>query len=334
MFPDELLVKIFDQLNLNTRIKLLYVSDRFKEITQVLEYNHQVKLIRYRDVKFKLTNVKIINVDDDDYRWTSISKKEWDYLSGSTHLKKLNLRQCSFSGNLLEKLIGLSNLQKLVLRTFSGKYGLQCLSRLTTLEKLIIHHKYVWNPQYKLNELRSLINLKVFEYHNGIVYNDDLNFLKELIKLKRLALINCKIVDSNGLNNIKDLNLKELIIKYSSNDKLDFVKDLTNLKKLTLKGGKFDGSQLIHLRNLTGLTHLNLHDCANITDDSMNYISQLNNLKKLNIIGCDKMTYYGLTILSEMPNIKDLCSDCISLDKKQYLEKIFKSKTVILRTYF
>lgn len=336
MFPNELLMKIFAELNLNTRINLLYVSDRFKEITQNFEYNHQVKLIRYRDVKLKLTNVKIINVDDDDefHYERDVTEKEWKCLSKSLHLKKLDLRQCSVTDCHLESLIELPHLNDLVLFKKNKDNELEVLRSLLNLKKLTIYcndESDDEEPTYNLNELKTLINLTRFECHYGDIQDDHLEFLKELTRLKKLTLFYCNITD-DGLNNIKELtSLTHLNIQgccQSTDNNLDFLQKLTQIKRLNLNAISFGSKELIKLGNLTRLTHLSLIYCIK-KDDSLEYISKLTSLKELNLSSSHKITLNGLKSLERLSNLQRLYIKYQTDKQKEYLKTILDPKIII-----
>jgi hypothetical protein len=94
-----------------------------------------------------------------------------------------------------------------------------------------------------------------------------------------------------------------------SNDSMVHLEPLIYLQQLLLRYDVNDAG-ISHLRNLKNLKHLELAVTSgvgyNITDKSMDVISQLTNLEILRLYGCTNVTDQGLNKLASLSNLTEL----------------------------
>ena len=121
-----------------------------------------------------------------------------------------------------------------------------------------------------------------------------------------------------------------------SDDDLAEVGILTDLIRLSIVGGgpgdaKITGPGLVHLRNLTKLRWLDLHQCP-ITDDSLRLLDTLTELQSIDLRGT-QITGEGLKYLKPFKNLANVDFDDAPVTDVglRFLEELPSLKRVSLR---
>ena len=139
------------------------------------------------------------------------------------------------------------------------------------------------------------------------ISDEGLKPLENLIVLKRLDLVSCRIAKT-ALNSIEKLTTLEEMYLSPSNKITDltFLEKLVKLKKLKLIDCRHvTDSGFKYIENLAALEFLMICFNNNITDASLKTIEKLATLEVLVLQRCDKLTDIGVESLQRaLPNCK------------------------------
>ena len=165
------------------------------------------------------------------------------------------------------------------------------------------------NPE----QFNDFIELKILNLHAIRIEENELNFLilnqiKDFIKdkLEVLTLKNIKRDDSSYFFLSQFTKLNKLTIGFPEDKdfilepkriKIYELKTLTNLKEFIITGEIFPHSGLktslqeefVFLKNTTKLEKLQIHNCENLTDGHLKYITNLIKLKELTIFNSNSV---------------------------------------------
>ena len=148
-------------------------------------------------------------------------------------------------------------------------YNLHFDSKIDPINPIII--KFCESLEYLV--LRESVKIK------------DFSFIKNLVNLNYLAMINIQIKDLSFLEKL--VNLTNLLFIYSNQDlDLSFLKKVVQLKYLNLNGC-YKIKDIQALEKLVNLKHLNLGDLFLI--NNISYLAKLVNLTQLYLWNCNQI---------------------------------------------
>jgi len=123
--------------------------------------------------------------------------------------------------------------------------------------------------------------------------------------IAKLQKLNVLVLDIAQIDAHLDVNYLQKDAKFSD-EFLIPLKDLkTSLVWLNLRGQDVTDAQLVHLKDLSGLTRLHLEN-TKITDKGLEQLKGLTNLEYLNLYGDPGVTDAGLVNLEGMKKLKNL----------------------------
>lgn len=291
MLPNELYVKIFEHLNLKERGRISSSSKTFYQLVHHIQYNQRVYLSTLKDINFKLTNIHLNRLCDEELNL--IQKEEL------TDLKYLRVDWCNISYDGLEQLKGLNQLKSLEIM-YSLKSRIFHLNHLINLKHLTIHNAEIEDDDIKKLHLTKLTMISL----TFNITEEQLNHILELNQLTSLELYDCSNLTDESLKNIsKQRKLKEL--------------------KLGNHTRRSNDDGLKYFGQLNKLEYLKLIDCWRITDDGFKILSELTELKELIINGNGiYITDSGLEYLKRLKKLVSLdlfrCYDITSDGLKQF----------------
>lgn len=167
---------------------------------------------------------------------------------------------------------------------------------------------YIGDPikSENLKYVGKLVNLDFLSLEINNWDDEDLKYLKNLMKLRTLILVDGKLLSANGFKYLKYLkNIENLRLSNISSDvDLSFIENMVKIKKLKLSQSKIDDFDISYLRKLEKLEELDL-ELTNITSKGMKYFLNLSKIEKLNLSSTlidDK----GLKYLKNMKNLVEL----------------------------
>ncbi|HQU42955.1 MAG TPA: hypothetical protein PK867_09085 [Pirellulales bacterium] len=212
---------------------------------------------------------------------------------------------------------GLAELRRLPrLRSLVGPLGLddralQEIGALTNLASLWIDGGFALDYRLpasrqlaeELAHLRGLTQLEELAFTGMPVDDDDLAFLENLPRLKRLWLYNLNITDA-ALRHLRRLErLEELVLRETKVTGSDFqeLRGLAQLRKLDLTCAPITDDGLRHLAAFTSLESLSLSQ-TKITDAGLPHLKPLKKLQSLNLMYTD-VSDEGPTALEGLTNI-------------------------------
>lgn len=206
-------------------------------------------------------------------------------LSKLQDLRSLDLRGNTQAGDMtLEILSGLPKLKALKHRsTVVSDYGMEQLSKSTSIENMLIQDFAITNASGKhLAKLKALSQLEIFR---------------------------CQGFGSQGVLDLKGLNLQRLTLRdlpTIDDSALDLLKDLPKLKKLFLH--ELSGLTDVGLKNLEAAPSIELLDIWSVpkmTDESIDVIAKLPNLKELTVRST-AVTDRSIEKLLQIPTLQTL----------------------------
>ena len=206
-------------------------------------------------------------------------------LSKLQDLRSLDLRGNTQAGDMtLEILSGLPKLKALKHRsTVVSDYGMEQLSKSTSIENMLIQDFAITNASGKhLAKLKALSQLEIFR---------------------------CQGFGSQGVLDLKGLNLQRLTLRdlpTIDDSALDLLKDLPKLKKLFLH--ELSGVTDVGLKNLEAAPSIELLDIWSVpkmTDESIDVIAKLPNLKELTVRST-AVTDRSIEKLLQIPTLQTL----------------------------
>jgi len=223
-------------------------------------------------------------------------------LSKLQDLRVLDLRGNMEAGDMtLEVIADLPKLKALKHRsTAVSDYGMQLLSRNSTLENLLIQDFAITNQSGEyLAKLKKLTQLEIFRCQGfgseGVLALKGLNLqrltlrdlptvddqalevLKELPKLRRLYLHELSGISDNGLKNLGSLSALELLdiwsIPQMTDATLDVIATLPNLKELTIRSTAVTDKAIEKLLAMTKLQTLTFKENGDVTEAGLKKLS-------------------------------------------------------------
>ncbi len=206
-------------------------------------------------------------------------------LSKLQDLRSLDLRGNTQAGDMtLEILSGLPKLKALKHRsTVVSDYGMEQLSKSTSIENMLIQDFAITNASGKhLAKLKALSQLEIFR---------------------------CQGFGSQGVLDLKGLNLQRLTLRdlpTIDDSALSLLKDLPKLKKLFLH--ELSGVTDVGLKNLEAASSIELLDIWSVpqmTDESIDVIAKLPNLKELTVRST-AVTDRSIEKLLQIPTLQTL----------------------------
>lgn len=239
-------------------------------------------------------------VNQVDLAFSDITEKGFQHLATMRQVSAVIAFRC-LSGNekCLVLLAALPRLQTLVLHGFGEltKPGLAKLATNKTLEHLTIAHSSEiedkWLPILApAPALKSLC----FDWCLGISRRGFVHF-SEFRSLRTLAFVCCGYLDAEGLQGLRQLQqLQGLIIaEYEEFDGtgLAQLKELPSLTRLDVNNCGITEEGIKEIASLTGLQHLSLEGCVNISDKSLEALASLEKLQRLDVGYCRQVTAAG-----------------------------------------
>ncbi|KAL9650848.1 hypothetical protein ABK040_001898 [Willaertia magna] len=296
-------LNVLNKLFKRNRMKL---KDHFPEyLFNVLNY---LSIDNKSNIKLLLnfTQLKVL-----DIKLTKISDNE---LKGLTNLEKLKLENCNkvYGKCFLnlkqlktlkltnmynikdESLVELKNLNKLTVYQCTLLTGdfLKHLQQLTELN--------IKNERFNIENLNSLINLKVLFLQINKKHFINYNFLHNLTNLETLSISPSKEMKDDDLMNLKNLKTLELLNECNVTGSC-FI-NLNNLESFLVC---FNGLKNLNEENLKYLTKLTNLDLSN-TKISGEYLKYLINLKMLSFVP-NKETFKEEYLQNLSNNLESLC---------------------------
>lgn len=224
-------------------------------------------------------------------------------------LQQLSLVQNRINEIGTRKLSKLQDLRVLDLRgnTQAGDMTLEILADLPKLKAF--KHRSTIVSDYGMEQLARSVSIENMLLQDFAITNASGKHLAKLEKLSQLEIFRCQGFGSQGVLDLKGLNLQRLTLRDlpSVDDSgLAILKDLPKLKKLFLH--ELSGVTDMGLANLASAESLELLDIWSIprmTDASVDVIAKLPNLKELTIRSTS-VTDQAIDKLLEMPKLKVL----------------------------
>lgn len=203
-------------------------------------------------------------------------------LSKLQDLRSLDLRGNTQAGDMtLEILSGLPKLKALKHRsTVVSDYGMEQLSKSTSIENMLIQDFAITNASGKhIAKLKALSQLEIFR---------------------------CQGFGSQGVLDLKGLNLQRLTLRdlpTIDDSALDLLKDLPKLKKLFL------------------------HELSGVTDEGLKNLEAAPSIELLDIWSVPKMTDESIDVISKLPNLKELTVRSTAVTDRS-IEKLLQIPTL------
>jgi Leucine-rich repeat (LRR) protein len=228
-------------------------------------------------------------------------------------LEQLSLSSPSISNQGLAKLASLPRLRHLSLPAPADDDILRAIGTLRQLEQLDMLGRRTGSRGLTTAagwpQLGKLKNLQELALHSIAVDDQDLAFLEQLTRLRRLNLSLTKFSDA-GVAHLQPL------------------KELESLTIIESNAPTFRGTGLAELSSLGQLRHLDLRSTA-VTDKGLRAIAALSNLEALNLAS-DRITDSGLRHLSQLTRLRWLTLSGISVSEVglRHLESLPRLETV------
>ena len=247
----------------------------------------------------------------------NISHRGARHLRNLRSLEELYLYTNHVDDKTLSHIVGMRQLEVLVLSKGITDKGLNHLRTLTSLRELRLQVHNIRGPGLKnLEALPELRHLGLWGENLG---DSGLRYIEGLTQLKRIELREreLNITDLGLLRIAKLTGLEELSMVRISDitDKgLAHLAPLKSLKLLNLNSGKISDEGLAHLKALESLEELRLPYSKNISDEGLKHIAELSNLRKLSVGGfkpaditlTGPFTDEGLLHLSKLEHLEKL----------------------------
>lgn len=184
---------------------------------------------------------------------------------------------------------------------------LEPLKDFTRLIHLNLNSREISNPELK--NLKSLTMLTYLGLSRGGFTDVGLENLKDLTRLTHLNL-RATLITGTGLEGLKDLTrLTRINLTWCDSfteEGLHGLRSLIQLNELNFQGCSSTSAAGLGytLKILTRLTHLNLVDSDDITDEELENLEGLLHLTELNLGGCKRISRAGAQNLKDvLPNL-------------------------------
>ena len=215
----------------------------------------------------------------------------------------------NMSGQILKPISTLKNLQNLTLvQNRLNEIGTRKLSKLQELRSLDLRGN-TQAGDMTLEILASLPKLKALKHRSTVVSDYGLEKLSQSASIENMLIQDFAITDASGKHLAKLKALSQLEIfrcqGFGSQGVLD-LKGL-NLQRLTLRDlPTIDDSALDLLKDLPKLKKLFLHELSGITDAGLKNLEAAPSLELLDIWSVPKMTDASIDVIAKLPNLKEL----------------------------
>lgn len=199
----------------------------------------------------RLPNLSIVSLCN-----FSLGKDEFKLLSEIRRLGSLTLSDCRVASGCIDLLSGSTHLRKLNLRDCELD-ALSEIAKLEGLEEVLLPGLDLSGPG-SLSAISQLKNLEVLNLQDSNVSNQHLTELVKLKKLVKLNLCGCPITDE-GCKTLAQLSsLEFLFLDYSkvSDDGLKYLAKLPNLRVLLLNLTTVSDAGIMHLAKMANLREL------------------------------------------------------------------------------
>lgn len=241
-------------------------------------------------------------------------------------LEILNMNN-NFSDKVFENIVNLQELKILKLANIS-KQGFAQIVGLKNLHTLSCDVININDQEFE--KIASLEGLKELTISRASSLTDlSLNVISQLKHLQYLDL-SINGFSENGLEKIKDLNLKTLKGHYDI-ENFDIFSQFKHLEVLELSNSDLTDDSLEKILELDHLRFLNLQECKGITDKGFTKIHKSKKIESLNLSYCN---ITGLTIkkLAKIQTLRKLNLSSVKLNEKDlsYLSKIKNLDELIL----
>jgi len=235
---------------------------------------------------------------------------------GNGLVTQVNLRGAEVSDELLQHLTELKNVTSLLLNdTNITDDSLKIVNQVTTLRNLDLRGCKISNAGLaNITGLKNLATLKLTGKGSLCTVDDDgMDSLAKLTSLRSLALDSLWI-SGDGLQKLSPLTkLEELYIGGDDNLMDDssmevIVANFPKLKKLRISKSTVTGEGIATLSKLTTLEELDLGECSQLFDASLQHLAPLKSLNRLNLWRL-AITNDGFAHLASLTNLKWLNVD-------------------------
>ena len=246
-------------------------------------------------------------------------KADWESLPLFPSLKKLIIHHCKNWSDFGKDICNMSQLEVLEI-SYCDKC---CMDRffadsndfkLINLVELNLVHTKV-SDQLLSTISTTCSKLEVLAVGNEELTDLGISCISHLSSLQRLHVEEASKVTNQSLFYISKIpKLRHLTLKYCSHLKPCCIEQIATIKTLTylslgLSLCDTTDEDFASITNLTSLCTLNIYGMENLTNASLEVISQLSNLQQLDICSCSGFTDDGLSSLAKLVHLKALVCD-------------------------
>lgn len=236
----------------------------------------------------------------------------------------------NMSGQILKPISTLKNLQNLTLvQNRLNEIGTRKLSKLQDLRSLDLRGN-TQAGDMTLEILASLPKLKALKHRSTVVSDYGMEKLSQSATIENMLIQDFSITNASGKHLAKLKALTQLEIfrcqGFGSQGVLD-LKGL-NLQRLTLRDlPTIDDSALDLLKDLPKLKKLFLHELSGITDAGLKNLEAAPSLELLDIWSVPKMTDASIDVIAKLPNLKELTVRSTAVTDSS-IEKLLRMPTL------
>jgi Leucine-rich repeat (LRR) protein len=236
----------------------------------------------------------------------------------------------NMSGQILKPISTLKNLQNLTLvQNRLNEIGTRKLSKLQDLRSLDLRGN-TQAGDMTLEILASLPKLKALKHRSTVVSDYGMEKLSQSATIENMLIQDFAITNASGKHLAKLKALTQLEIfrcqGFGSQGVLD-LKGL-NLQRLTLRDlPTIDDSALDLLKDLPKLKKLFLHELSGITDAGLKNLEAAPSLELLDIWSVPKMTDASIDVIAKLPNLKELTVRSTAVTDSS-IEKLLRMPTL------
>jgi len=215
----------------------------------------------------------------------------------------------NMSGQILKPISTLKNLQNLTLvQNRLNEIGTRKLSKLQDLRSLDLRGN-TQAGDMTLEILAGLPKLKALKHRSTVVSDYGMEKLSQSVSIENMLIQDFAITNASGKHLAKLKTLSQLEIfrcqGFGSQGVLD-LKGL-NLQRLTLRDlPTIDDSALELLKDLPKLKKLFLHELSGVTDAGLKNLEAAPSIELLDIWSIPEMTDESIDVIAKLPNLKEL----------------------------
>jgi hypothetical protein len=314
-------ISITNMQHLSNLIRLKKLSITNTEFTNDLEINSDTNSA---DIALQYI-AKITNLLSLTIICSKITDYGLQYIAALENLIDFKIKYCHLiTNNGLQSIFKLNKLNSFDCSKCAkiAASGLQNINKLINLQYLIYDH-VDYNGLSVISKLRCISHLDITcneDINDGLEY---LSYLHNLLTLKITkfeGIIKC-------LNNLT--NLQELVLQNCNIENLQNISELENLLKLDFIGWNRNvDNKMLPLNKLNKLQTLSL--CYYYMQDSViPSICPLYNLWKLDLSNCSQITDNSLELLTELPQLLILCINKCNTITNNGLQHVAKMKQLM-----